>query len=313
MNSTISIGVVAPISWDNPGKICSGNDYIQHLENLSFHNPDLSFYILKLDTLENNSVQYYDINMSRIGLTSIKSFAIIHFLDFEQYDTHYETLKEKWGRILALINNADFQDTLTINSIKAINYCHEKKYLIEFRNIDVQFIQTDIIESCTHLESLHNQYEDGQYIIKPMNGECGSNVCELRKMGLMDFDFMSEQSDFLLIQPFHVEITQGEFSMLFFRDEFCHGIVKTPKDKRNLLPAKFDINPYYPSNDEINVGKIIYSSFPVKLDIFRVDFIKTDNGLKVMEIESVDPFHYVIADFKEYALKLGGYYRMLLK
>lgn len=312
MNSTISIGVVAPISWDKPGKICSGNDYIQHLENLSFHNPDLFFYILKLDTLENNSVQYYDIKMSRIGLTSIKSFSIIHFLDFEQYDTHYETLKEKWGRILALINNPEFQNTLTINSIRAINYCHEKKYLIEFKNINVQFIQTDIIESCTHLESLQNKYQDGQFIIKPMNGECGSHVYELSKIDPIDYEILSEQDEFFLVQPFHKEITQGEFSMLFFRDEFCHGIVKTPKDKGNLLPPKFDIKPYHPSNDEINVGKIIYSSFPVKLDIFRVDFIKTESGLKLMEIESVDPFHYVIADFKDYAHKLGGYFRMLL-
>lgn len=313
MSANKTIGVIAPINWNNPVNLPDGMNYVQFLEKISLYNSDLILFILNFESIEDNgNIQFYDLKKGTIGATNIESFSLIHFLDFESSINLKDTLKQKWSRITTQLSQFETKNILTINSVKAIKYCFEKKYLLDLKCKNIPIINTDTIESSTHFEEIRKRYLNGRFIIKPINGESGSYIFDLNKLSKQNYDLISKQSDILLIQPFQDEIRNGEFSMLFFQEEFCHAVVKTPANIGRLFPPKFIIRSYNPSNEEIEFGKLIYSYFPVKLDIFRVDFIKVINGIRLMEVESVDPFHYVIIDLKEYAEKLGAFYRMII-
>jgi len=313
MKGIKEIGVIAPINWNNAGNLIDGLNYTQYLQNIALFNLDLKLSILNFDSLkENGTIQFYDFQNDKFGTTNIDSFSVIHFLDFESNIKINETLKQKWDRIIKKLIQIENRNILTLNSVKAIRYCVEKNYLIEYKNINSSFIQTDIVLADTQFAEVKNKYKNGRFIIKPSNGECGNYIYELSKLSSQDYANITKQSKVLLVQPFREEICNGEFSLLFFRENFCHGVVKTPVDLRKLFPPKVNIKHYIPSIEEIEAGKIIYHTFPVKLDIFRVDFIKTNNGIRIMEIESVDPFHYVITNLQKYAQKMGEFYRMLI-
>jgi hypothetical protein len=313
MIKIIEIGVIAPINWKNADVLVDGINYIQYLQNIALFNPDIKLSVLNIDSIkENGTIQFYDFKKDEFGITNIDSFSAIHFFDFESSIVINETLDQKWDRIINKLTLIENRNILTLNSVKAIKYCVEKKYLLEYENLNSPFIQTDVVFADVQFEDLKNKYKNGRYIVKPSNGECGNYIYELGKLSNKDHGIITKQSKLLLVQPFQEEIYNGEFSLLFFRENFCHGVVKTPVNTEIRFPPKVNIKPYLPSIEEIEVGKTIFRTFPVKLDIFRLDFIKTSNGIKIMEIESVDPFHYVITNMQKYAQNLGEFYKMVI-
>jgi len=313
-NNKNNIGLIAPINWYDPYKLLDGVNYIQIAENIALQNPNFKFYILNFDNLdENGTIQYYDFENDKLGVLDIDTFSLIHFFDFESTFDRNETLKQKWTRITNKLDIFVTKKIKSINSVKAIKYCINKSYLFELATKNIQVIQTNIIDSDTQLSEVKSRYTNGRFVIKPLNGESGCFIYELNLITETDYEILSKQSDALLIQPYQEEVSNGEFSMLFFRDSFVHAVIKTPVNPEVLLPPKFNINPYIATREEIEFGKRIYNIFPQKLDIFRVDFIKTTDGIKLMEVESVDPFHYVIKNSEEYSIKLGAFYKMLIQ
>ncbi|NVO03151.1 MAG: hypothetical protein HXX09_10680 [Bacteroidetes bacterium] len=309
----MEIGIVAPINWTNPGIPIDGVDYMKQIKNIASFNDDLNFFILNFESIkEDGDVIFYDINKNEIGNGKIEDFCLIHFLDFEPSNNISESLVQKWHRINSKLKQFEEKKILTINSVKLINYCFEKKYLTEIKDDEVNFIQTRILKSGTNFEKIKQEYRNGSFIIKPLNGESGNYVFEIESISIENYLKMCDQSENLIIQPFRKEVQNGEYSMLFFREKYCHAIVRTPVNIKKLLPPKFNITKYIPSTKEIEVGNKIFSLFPEKLDIFRVDFIKAKKEILIMEVESVDPFHYVIENFREYSEKIGAFYKMIL-
>ena len=74
------------------------------------------------------------------------------------------------------------------------------------------------------------------------------------------------------------------------------------------LTLQFDVEAYPPTQEEVLFGLDVYEVFKVSLHIYRVDFIRTANGPLLMEVESVDPFHYGHLS-PGYAETIGNFYR----
>jgi len=312
MKSNITIGVVAAINWETPHFFLAGVTYVPQLENISINNPDLEILILNFESLgEDGMIESFNLRHNQFCKIHLSKLSFLHFLDFDSPLNRSETLKGKWYRVSCILDYLEKYNIKTINSIKAIRYCTEKQYLFELQAKGIPIIETLCVKSSSHIDELKKEFGNGNFVIKPKNGECALFVFELNKLNSVTYSMMREQADEFLIQPFREEVYLGEFSMLFFRDRFCHAVAKTPTQRSGLVPSALKIKAYEPGVDEIKFGTEIFAAFPHDLDIFRVDYIKVNNKFCLMEVEAADPFHYAAPNSREYAKKIGDFYRSL--
>lgn len=96
----------------------------------------------------------------------------------------------------------------------------------------------------------------------------------------------------VLVQPFAEEVcAEGEWSLIFFDSIFSHAILKTPKD------GEFRTQPRLggqaanttPPPHLISEAEKIVKSLPQQPLYARVDGINSQNRLKIMELELIEP------------------------
>jgi glutathione synthase/RimK-type ligase-like ATP-grasp enzyme len=308
-----NIAVAAPIDLLNPTQSFEG-DYLETVRTIGHANPDLHFSIIDVYTLSaNGQVQVTNPVTMETEIRSILDFDLLHFLELERDLDRDITFREKWAEVYNMLDILAQFPIKCVNSIDAIRYCSDKSYLLDLKAANIPIIETNLINSTVQLQDLKEQFRNNRSVVKPIRGECGRHVFMLNSIKKGDFQQLSRQDDIFLLQPFHSEIMDGEISLLFFDDVLSHAVYRescfpVSKKEEQVFPSKRTIRSHTPTNEELAFGRNVYNAFKEKLNIYRVDFLATASGFVLMEVESVDPYHY--ARFSpDYGMQIGNFYR----
>ncbi len=306
-----NIGIAAPINWQNPDSQFNGN-YFRKVKNLAIQNKNVNFYIIDIFSLnECGQLVVYDMTYQKRSMMEISRFDLIHFLELERFLELQQTFHEKWAEVLASLDLLERFNVPCVNTIASIRYSMSKMYLFDLEAAGIPVIPTKLIDATIRLDDLKKIYSRGRYIAKPLRGECGRYVLELGQVGYNAYRSLQQQDDRFLLQPLQEDVRSGEVGLLFYGNQLAHAVIRKPhveNSEQLKFPLKLCVEPYLPTEEEISFGLDVFNAFKLPLHIYRVDFIRTQYGLALMEVEAVDPFHYGHLD-PNYAKKIGKFYR----
>lgn len=102
-----------------------------------------------------------------------------------------------------------------------------------------------------------------------------------------------------MIQPFLPGIvTDGEYSFIFIGGEFCHALVKRPRDGDYRVQSAYGgtETPIRPAPQDQEAAEAVLSKLPDPSPLYaRIDMARGDDGgLLLMEAELVEPYLYPV-------------------
>ena len=215
-----------------------------------------------------------------------------YHLDFKNFLRQLAVLKDK---NVVLINDYDY----VYWNIDKSRYLPE---LASFINIvptyEVSFNNSKTKEDIDTLIKIAIKSDDSTvFVIKPAVSASGYLTFVYTKNGNNDHisGLLRHKNLDFIIQPFRVEINQGEISVISINGKIHYGVVRFP----GVIVEKKDST--YVSLSEIpdlvvNHAESVLSFFKVKFKslpkICRVDFIKNGQNFELIEVELTDPDLY---------------------
>lgn len=133
-----------------------------------------------------------------------------------------------------------------------------------------------------------------ELVVKPTVGVGGSGVIRLPASGLADH--LREVGGAMLVQPFAAAVAdEGEYSYAVIGGEVSHVLRKRP------APGDFRAHGIYggsvaahaPVPEDLGAIRRIYELLPFDLDYARIDVVRHDGRLAVLELELIEPILYL--------------------
>lgn len=109
-------------------------------------------------------------------------------------------------------------------------------------------------------------------------------------------------------------VKDGEISLFFLGNQFSHGILKLPQANNFRVNARFKpvYVEYIPVIEEIELGEKVIEAWPKKRGYFRIDLIRQENKMFIMEVEAVNPSFY-LKHLKDKEIFLGKFENFLIE
>lgn len=242
--------------------------------------------------------------------------------------------------ILQVINHLQSNFSgLIINHPETMKYGIRKDYLLELQKNNFPVIPTKYFETNISYADLYKEVKsNNDYIIKPITGELSNSFAKIENENQVRFydsgsdsekidlgeDFLRRKESKIggwLLQPFYHEIwDEGEYQLVFFRENFSHGCKKTySRVPGSFLPSQNhrEISLYEPSEDETSLAIAIKRFFEQKLNkpiyTFRFDYLKLRTGeMKILEFEILNP-GFFIGYFKDDYVKFNIAHKFALE
>jgi hypothetical protein len=207
------------------------------------------------------------------------------------------------GKYEQFINTLQHIEKLGIplyNPLDTVRWNSKKTYLSDLKERGINVIET-IFGNSSQIKNLAEIMKENNWhacVVKPVISAAAYKTFFIKLHDAQEFDFSAHFSpnEFFLIQPFAQEIIdEGEWSFIFFDKKFSHAMLSKPKqwDFRvqffhggRLLPVK-------PEPWMVQEAQRILQAAPFEKILYaRVDAIKRDNKLFVMELEMIEPYLY---------------------
>lgn len=193
------------------------------------------------------------------------------------------------------IHNIEKQGIPVFNCLETIQWNSSKVYLRTLEERGVKIVDSIFLSSqqLQNLPVLLTEKRWEECIIKPTISAGGHDTFRFNKSNLNEIQrYFANYSIDLIIQPFMQEIiTEGEWSFVFFDGEFAHCVLKKPAAGKFLVQDIHggSVTPVYPPSWMIEEAKKILDATGQSYLHARVDVIKKDSSLIVMEIEMIEP------------------------
>lgn len=207
---------------------------------------------------------------------------------------------EKITAFMSWLSLLDELNCRVLNSTELIRWNIHKKYLIEVANAGFEVIPSVIItdSSTERIRDLFDEFGNEKLILKPCISAGANNTMVLTRQTLEDkkseIEGMIAGNDFL-VQPFMDQITEGEWSLVFFGGKYSHALLKVP------AMGDFRVQHYYggqftqqvPDPDMIQKAEELVQKFASTSLYARVDGVAVKRRLVLMEIELIEPLLYL--------------------
>lgn len=199
---------------------------------------------------------------------------------------------------LETLKQIEKQGVVLLNNYKTVEWNSHKSYLLDLQSQGVRTLETLKLNQCESEEVFArvSSWQQEQVILKPFVGAAshGLKIFPNTKTGLQAL--MSSAADLSqwFVQPFYEEIFAGEISLIYFNNQWSHGLKKIPKKGDFRSQEEFDsqIIPYQPSPIEIQYGEEILRKIKEPLLYARVDFLIHKGLPHLMELELIEPALY---------------------
>lgn len=198
---------------------------------------------------------------------------------------------KRWNEFELWLDKAN-QETTLIHSYEILNWNADKRYLQEIGNETVRKIPTLNFEqfSNANFNQAFQEFKCNDVVFKPLVGASGVNTF---KVGPTEFENLTAiLGTKVLAQPFMSSITEvGEYSFIFFGDEFSHAVLKSAKDGEFRIQEEHggEVQRYLPKEIELEKINIFLKTLPYQFLYCRVDLAIEKDQLYLMELEVIEP------------------------
>jgi len=197
----------------------------------------------------------------------------------------------KAGLFLEKISEATRRGQTIIHSEEIIRWNIDKRYLTELSKAGHKVVPTHVEPAFRH-ETLKPHFDKyGTVVVKPVVGAAGRNTFKIAPQDdpLTASALFGSQA---LVQPFIPAIeTEGEYSFIFFEEEFSHAVLK--KAKAGEFRVQDDhggsVAAYVPTSEEIAQTRRILKAVNRDTVYARVDVVKWQGEFHLMELEIIEP------------------------
>jgi hypothetical protein len=200
------------------------------------------------------------------------------------YQDHYEDFL----KVLSEISSK----TLLLNNLETVKWNSHKSYLKELRAKGVKIIPTLFHDQIQNLETTQicKLLETEKIIFKPYVGANSDNTYPV-ELG-QELPAIDLSSGKFFVQAFVENVlTEGEFSLFFFKGEYSHTILKTPKSGDYRVQEEWGghIQEVEPEEDLLKTAASIVDKDQLYC---RIDLVRGKSGFELMELELIEPALY---------------------
>jgi len=225
-------------------------------------------------------------------------------VDWEKYDI--ALLKTPWDYhqkfepFKLWLEKIESLNIRLLNDYKIVRWNMDKHYLSEIAEAGFDIIPSIFLEQGWNeeLKPLFEKLGFDKIILKPCVSGGSRNTIVLDKTTALEdkervLKLVSE-GDFI-VQPLMPQITEGEWSFIFFDGKYSHTIIKKPKTGDFRVQQIFGgtIETVSPDQQYIDHVERYVSRFAKDTLYTRVDGLMVDGNFMLMEIEMVEPFLYL--------------------
>ena len=187
------------------------------------------------------------------------------------------------------------------NSLSVIKWNINKNYLKDLEDKNIPIIPTKFFDvfDYKNVKKCFLSFETNKLIIKP-SVSANADDTFILKESLIDHNRVLLLNTFknkdYLVQPFIENIKiEGEYSLIFFGDVLSHVILKTPKTGDFRVQEEHggrlqSIN--LPEKSLVDFGLKVIKNLPMACLYSRIDVVRDNNQLLLMEVELIEPSLY---------------------
>ena len=229
--------------------------------------------------------------------------------DWEQYDAVY--ICTPWDYpddpelFIASLEAIEASPAKLINPISLVRWSLAKTYLRDLAERGGAVVPSLWFErfDAARVDGWFDQLGAERVVIKPQVGTNSAHQAVLCHP--VPEDILSELGQVYEHRPFFVQpflknvLSEGEYSLFFFNNEYSHAILKTPEkgDFRSQEEHGAEISPVAASDDQIAVAERLLSLVQPQPTYVRVDLVRDDDGhYLLMELELIEPSLYLRTD-----------------
>lgn len=188
-----------------------------------------------------------------------------------------------------------------LNDLDTICWNSDKRYLLEIEAKGFPTIAGILLEkgSKPALEKIQEKVTSDTLVIKPLVSGGAKNTLKIPVSEWANFQekvTQLVQEEAFLVQPFIKEVAEvGEYSLIFFNQNFSHAVLKTP------AKSDFRVQHYFGGTiQEIHPDISLLESAQTLIDAFgkgtlygRVDGVLIDGIFHLMELELIEPYLFL--------------------
>jgi hypothetical protein len=198
---------------------------------------------------------------------------------------------------LEVLAQVEASTCILLNPLEAVRWNIDKHYLFDLERWGVPIIPT-YLASHVETDTLHRIFTDKGWrtaIIKPMVGLAASYTHKVRLDELEDtlrtLKANYSQQEFM-IQPFiESVVNEGEWSFIYFDRNLSHALLKKPAPNDYRVQGIYGgtIQRAEPHPDDLAQAQAILNKLPFDILQARLDFIRVDGYLSIIEVELIEP------------------------
>lgn len=222
-------------------------------------------------------------------------------IDWNQFDI--ALIRSTWDYLdapelfLNVLSKIEASSCRLFNPLSAVKWNMDKHYLLDLEKWGAPIIPT-YLASNAEMGALHKMFVDKQWqtvILKPTVGLGGSHSY---RVPLHELDNtltalrISQPRHQYLIQPFiETIITEGEWSFVYFNRQLSHVLLKKPAPDDYRVQGIYGgtIHSSEPQSHDLLQAEAVLDRLPLDILYARLDFVRVDGQLSVMEVELIEP------------------------
>ncbi|MCR9268952.1 MAG: hypothetical protein NXH72_03085 [Hyphomonadaceae bacterium] len=183
--------------------------------------------------------------------------------------------------------------TPLFNSARLVKWNSDKRYLREFESTDVRLIPTLWIDRVDQaaFENAFAELSSEDLVFKRQVGAGADGQYRLSAE-----DKLPDMPHPMMVQPFLSMIQdEGELSFIFIDGEFSHALLKQAKAGDYRIQSTYGgfETPVTPSREDLAEARNVLTHLEEVPLYARVDMLRgEDGGLRLMELELIEPYLY---------------------
>ncbi len=195
---------------------------------------------------------------------------------------------EQLDRFLEVLESAERAGSRVINPIQHVRWNSAKSYLFDLASWGVP-----IVPVC-NLQSKDWRGSAERYVAKPVVGAGGKHV--LRGTEEEIIAWASAKGGEFVVQPFVPTVeTEGEWSFIYFGGRYSHAMLKRPKSgdfrAHSIYGGTIELDT--PMQEDLAQVDAIVARLPEGLAYARIDLLRHEDRLAVIELELIEPVLYM--------------------
>lgn len=225
-------------------------------------------------------------------------------VDWRAFDV--ALLRSTWDYIddrhgfLAALEAIDRSPCRLFNPLDAVRWNSDKSYLFDLAAWGVPIVPTLLISPVGAPAAQERAVRAGwtRVVLKPMVGAGAANVRLLPAAAitetLAELATTPGQQSFLLQPLVESVLSEGEWSFIFIDGAFSHALLKRPAPGDFRAHGIYDgaVIPTRPSRNDLAQAEAIAAALPFDWLYARLDLVRVEERLAVMELELIEPMLY---------------------